>query len=124
MPITISLSEMPSRSWGVGSGPEGDGPTSFDEWDGAAPAAVDPGPGPEEAERGEGGVGTPALDAARGPPMGAGPDRATGLGAVAVTAVSAATGWPAAVVAVVDDDDAATIGAAAWSGPPTPAFWP
>jgi hypothetical protein len=81
--------------------------------------------GPESRDGAVGGEGSPAADAALLPAVGAGPERATAADPVAVPATPRAEEAGAAVVTVEEeDDDDATTGAAAWSGAPTPAFWP
>ncbi|MDQ1487881.1 MAG: hypothetical protein QOJ23_395, partial [Actinomycetota bacterium] len=79
---------------------------------------------PESRDGTVGGDGGPAAHAARLPGVGAGPERATGAGPVAMPATPLAEEAGGAVVTVEEDDDDATTGAAVRSGPPTPAFWP
>jgi hypothetical protein len=129
MPITISFSETPSRSWGPAGSeaePVDAGVPAF-----GAPAVTGRGPAEDEASGPEPpgwAVTAPDADDDRARAAGAGPDRSEEDGpatVVAVVAVAAADGRTGgAPVVAVAGETAEGGGAATPSGPPTPAFWP
>ena len=132
MPITISLSETPSRSWGPAAGAAAGAPAAGGgvELFGAAAAAE--GVAPAEEATGAGPVRWPisgARDAGpeteRAPAVGAGVDRTEGGSpATAAPVAPVADSGACATTPMVPVAAVAGGGAAAMSGPATPAFWP